>query len=137
MVKDADKFKMDLVGGLKKTLHGEVKPSIYLKPKIRCTQTNKENLVITQCCMRHLYALSAAGDQNASFIIEKSKLFERRRCGHLPADYPEPLSAVDCISSVVDPKGSGRNKNRYVIASTDEEVREKMEGVLGTPSTLR
>lgn len=83
--------------------------------------------------MRHLYALSAAGDPSASFIIEKAKSFERRRCGHLPADYPEPLSAVDCISSVVDPKGTGRNKNRYVIASTDEEVREKMDGVLGTP----
>lgn len=132
MVKDADRFKMDLVSGLKQTLHGEVKPSICLNTRICYTQSNK-NLVITQCCMRHLYALSAAGDQNASFIIEKAKLFERRRCGHLPADYPEPLSAVDCISSVVDPKGSGRNKNRYVIASTDEEVREKMEGVLGTP----
>jgi len=28
MIRDADKFKMDLVGGLERTLHGEVKPSI-------------------------------------------------------------------------------------------------------------
>lgn len=115
MVKDSDKFSMDLVGGLKKTLHGDVKP------------------MITQCCMRHLYALSASGDQRSSAIIDKAKEFERRRCGHLPADYPEPLSAVDCLASVVDPKRTGRNKHRYVIASTDEEVRSKLEGILGTP----
>lgn len=83
--------------------------------------------------MRHLYALSATGDKSASFIIDKAKLFERRRCGHLPADYPEPLSAVDCIASVIDPKGTGRNKNRYIIASTDEDVREKVEEIIGTP----
>lgn len=115
MVKESDRFSMDLVAGLKTTLHGEVKP------------------MITQCCMRHLYALSANGDKSASFIIDKAKQFERRRCGHLPADYPEPLSAVDCLASVVDPKGTGRNKHRYVVASINEDVRNKMEAVLGTP----
>ena len=29
IIQDAARFKMDLVGGLKRTLHGEVKPSIY------------------------------------------------------------------------------------------------------------
>lgn len=29
MIKDADRFKMDLVGGLERTLHGQVKPSMY------------------------------------------------------------------------------------------------------------
>lgn len=95
--------------------------------------TNDIWIVITQCCMRHLYELSKSGDRQASAIIDRAKEFERRRCGHLPADYPEPLSAVDCIASVVDPKGSGRNKHRYVIASTDPDVREKVEGILGTP----
>jgi U3 small nucleolar RNA-associated protein 23 len=28
IIQDAARFKMDLVGGLKRTLHGEVKPSI-------------------------------------------------------------------------------------------------------------
>ncbi|KFY69469.1 hypothetical protein V498_10466 [Pseudogymnoascus sp. VKM F-4517 (FW-2822)] len=28
VIRDADKFKMDLVGGLERTLHGQVKPSI-------------------------------------------------------------------------------------------------------------
>lgn len=29
MIRDADRFKMDLVGGLERTLHGQVKPSTY------------------------------------------------------------------------------------------------------------
>ncbi len=28
MIRDADRFKMDLVGGLERTLHGQVKPSM-------------------------------------------------------------------------------------------------------------
>lgn len=30
MVRDADRFKMDLVGGLERTLHGQVKPSSFI-----------------------------------------------------------------------------------------------------------
>lgn len=29
MIRDADRFKMDLIGGLERTLHGQVKPSMY------------------------------------------------------------------------------------------------------------
>lgn len=29
IVKDSDRFKMDLVGGLERTLQGQVKPSTY------------------------------------------------------------------------------------------------------------
>lgn len=87
--------------------------------------------MITQCSMRHLY--NAAKEPGVSFLIDKAKLFERRRCGHLPADYAEPLSAEACISSVVDAKGSGRNKHCYVVASQDVEVRRKMRAVLGVP----
>merc|ERR1711964_590105 len=61
MIRDADKFKMDLVGGLERTLHGEVKP------------------MITQCSMRHLYA--AASEPGVSYLIDKAKTYERRRCG--------------------------------------------------------
>ncbi|OBT61856.1 hypothetical protein VE03_08818 [Pseudogymnoascus sp. 23342-1-I1] len=113
VIRDADKFKMDLIGGLERTLHGQVKP------------------MITQCSMRHLYA--AAKEPGVSFLIDKAKLFERRRCGHLPADYPEPLSSEACIASVVDAKGSGRNKHCYVVASQDVEVRRKMRAVVGVP----
>lgn len=81
--------------------------------------------------MRHLYA--ASSEPGLSFVIDKAKLFERRRCGHLPGDYPEPLSARDCIKSVVDGKGNGTNKHRYVVASQDLEVRKSMRAVQGVP----
>merc|ERR1711977_569172 len=113
MIRDADKFKMDLVGGLERTLHGEVKP------------------MITQCSMRHLYA--AASEPGVSYLIDKAKTYERRRCGHRPEDYPEPLSTQECLASVVDPKGNKTNKNRYVVASQELEVRKHMRGILGVP----
>ncbi|KAE9381598.1 hypothetical protein N431DRAFT_458172 [Stipitochalara longipes BDJ] len=113
MIKDADRFKMDLIGGLERTLHGQVKP------------------MITQCSMRHLYA--TAKEPGVSFLIDKAKTYERRRCDHRPEDYPEPLSTKDCLASVVDPKGSKTNKHRYVIASQELEVRKFMRGILGLP----
>ncbi|KAL2072496.1 hypothetical protein VTL71DRAFT_11839 [Oculimacula yallundae] len=113
MIRDADKFKMDLVGGLERTLHGEVKP------------------MITQCSMRHLYA--ASSEPGVSYLIDKAKTYERRRCGHRPEEYPEPLSTQECLASVVDPKGSKTNKNRYVVASQELDVRKHMRGILGVP----
>jgi U3 small nucleolar RNA-associated protein 23 len=87
--------------------------------------------VITQCSMRHLYKASA--EPGGSYLIDKAKNYERRRCGHHPDDYPEPLSAKDCLASVVDPKDSKTNKNRYVVASQELEVRKHMRGILGVP----
>src|SRR6187402_1346142 len=81
--------------------------------------------------MRHLYA--AATEPGVSYLIDKAKTYERRRCGHRPEEFPEPLSAKECLVSVVDPKGSKTNKNRYVVASQDLEVRKHMRGVLGVP----
>lgn len=81
--------------------------------------------------MRHLYA--AASEPGVSFLIDKAKTYERRRCNHLPEDYPVPLSAKDCLSSVVDPKDAKTNKHRYVVASQQLEVRKHMRGIMGTP----
>lgn len=81
--------------------------------------------------MRHLYA--AAKEPGVSYLIDKAKTYERRRCGHLPEDYPEPLSAKECITFVVDPKGTKHNKHRYVVASNDLEVRKSLRQVLGVP----
>lgn len=81
--------------------------------------------------MRHLY--SASKEPGVSYLIDKAKTFERRRCNHLPEDYPSPLSAKECLSSVVDPKDSKTNKHRYVVASQDLEVRKSMRGILGVP----
>jgi U3 small nucleolar RNA-associated protein 23 len=81
--------------------------------------------------MRHLYA--STSEPGISYVIDKAKLFERRRCDHRPEEYPEPLSAVECISSVVDPKGSKTNKHRYVVASQELGVRKVMRSVMGVP----
>jgi U3 small nucleolar RNA-associated protein 23 len=113
MIRDADKFKMDLLAGLERTLHGQVKP------------------MITQCSMRHLYA--AAKEPGVSYLVDKAKTYERRRCNHLPEDYPEPLSTKECLASVVDPKNNNTNKHRYVVASQELDVRKHMRGVSGVP----
>lgn len=56
---------------------------------------------------------------------------ERRRCNHHTLDCP--LSTLDCFSTVIDPKNSKTNKNRYVIASQEEDVRRYCRGVKGVP----
>ncbi|KAI0018438.1 Fcf1-domain-containing protein [Xylariomycetidae sp. FL0641] len=105
--------KMELMRRLEDTLHGSVKP------------------LITQCCMRHLYARSS--EPGANEAIEKAKSIERRRCGHHPDEYPEPLSAMECINSVVDPKDAGVNKFRYCCAVNDDEVRASLRQIPGVP----
>ena len=81
--------------------------------------------------MRHLYASSS--DPGVSYLIDKAKTFERRRCDHRPEDYPVPLSSKECLASVVDPKGNGTNKHRYVVGSQELDVRKYMRGVKGVP----
>ena len=56
---------------------------------------------------------------------------ERRRCNH--HELENPLSTLDCFKEVVDPKKSGTNKHRYVVASQEEEVRRFCRGVKGVP----
>jgi U3 small nucleolar RNA-associated protein 23 len=81
--------------------------------------------------MRHLYA--ASSEPGVSYLIDKAKSYERRRCNHLPEEYPEPLSTKECLASVVDPKDSKTNKHRYVVASQELEVRKHMRGIIGVP----
>lgn len=83
--------------------------------------------MITQCDMRHLYD---AKPKNETLILQ-AKEYERRRCRH--HELEEPLSTLECLSSVVDPKGSGSNKHRYVVASNEKEVRAKMRSIPGVP----
>lgn len=109
ILQDAYKFKIDLVGRLEKVLGAKVKP------------------LITQCDMRHLYD---AKPKNETLILQ-AKEYERRRCGH--HELEEPLSTLECLTSVVDPKGSGSNKHRYVVASNEKEVRAKMRRIPGVP----
>ena len=56
---------------------------------------------------------------------------ERRRCNH--HELEQPLSTLECLASVIDPKGSNTNKNRYVVASQSEEVRRHCRAIRGVP----
>ncbi|CZR34686.1 uncharacterized protein FPRO_01190 [Fusarium proliferatum ET1] len=113
MVRDSSRFKMDLEPALSRTVHGKVKP------------------MITQCEIRKLYA--ARNEPGVHEAIDLAKTLERRRCGHHPDDYPEPLSTQECLRSVVDPKDTLQNKHRYVVASQDQEVRRMLRGIKGVP----
>ncbi|KAG5748189.1 hypothetical protein H9Q69_014263 [Fusarium xylarioides] len=113
MVRDSSRFKMDLEPALSRTVHGKVKP------------------MITQCEIRKLYA--ARNEPGVHEAIDLAKTLERRRCGHHPDDYPEPLSTQECLRSVIDPKDTLQNKHRYVVASQDQEVRRMLRGIKGVP----
>lgn len=117
LIKDAAKSKLNLGKLLQGALGGaEIKP------------------MITQCCIRHLYNLTTSTpDEQAEKDgwIEVAKAAERRRCGH--HELEEPLSTLECLLSVVDPKGSGNNRHRYVVASQGPEVRGRMREIVGVP----
>ncbi|EPE08909.1 rrna-processing protein utp23 [Ophiostoma piceae UAMH 11346] len=113
IVRDAQRFTMDLQAGLERTLHGKVK------------------IMITQCCIRHLY--ESPKEPGLNQAIDLAKTFERRRCGHRPEDFDKALTALDCLKHVVDEKGRGENKHRYVVATQDQNVRRFMRGVSGVP----
>lgn len=86
--------------------------------------------MITQCSIRHLYTLSVSQSEKDPLIL-LAKSMERRRCNHHELD--EPLSTLECLSSVIDPKKSATNRNRYVVASQEEGVRRFCRGVKGVP----
>jgi U3 small nucleolar RNA-associated protein 23 len=109
IVQDASRFKIDLPGRLQQVLQGTIKP------------------MITQCDMRHLYSAEPKDEET----ILKAKEFERRRCNH--HELENPLSTEECLKSVVDPKGSLTNKNRYVVATQDPEVRAHFRKIPGVP----
>ncbi|RDA85639.1 hypothetical protein CP532_3565 [Ophiocordyceps camponoti-leonardi (nom. inval.)] len=132
MVFDTYRFKMDLEPALQRTLHGKVKPSTYVERATEQGWTKRLTLsVITQCEIRKLYARKE--EPGVSDVIDAAKSFERRRCGHHPDEYPEPLSTMDCMRSVIDAKDKGENKHRYVVASQSQEVRRMLRGIRGVP----
>lgn len=71
---------------------------------------------------RALYAKNTGPNRDPAVAgaIERAKTFERRRCGHLMD--ADPLAERECMLSVVDPKGKGENKFRYVVVTQDEEL---------------
>lgn len=69
---------------------------------------------------RALYAKNVGPNRDPAVVaaIDRAKTFERRRCGHLMDE--DPLTERECMLSVVDPKGKGENKFRYVVVTQDE-----------------
>ncbi|KAL8985241.1 MAG: hypothetical protein Q9177_004489 [Variospora cf. flavescens] len=112
MIQDTARFKMDLLVGLERVLHGKIKP------------------MITQCSIRHLYTLPVPQSEKDPLIL-LAKSMERRRCNH--HELENALSTLECLSSVIAPKKSATNRNRYVVASQEEEVRRFCRGVRGVP----
>ncbi|PHH73617.1 hypothetical protein CDD82_5365 [Ophiocordyceps australis] len=88
-------------------------------------------LVITQCEIRKLYARKS--EVGMSEAIEVAKSYERRRCGHHPDEFPQPLSTIECLKAVVDSKSTGENKHRYVVASQNQQVRRMLRSIRGVP----
>ncbi|KAK4042086.1 rRNA-processing protein utp23 [Parachaetomium inaequale] len=111
-----DTTKLDLVSLFEKTLSTK-----GLKP------------MITQCCIRALYAKNVGPNRDQAVVaaIDRAKTFERRRCGHLMD--ADPLPERECMLSVVDPKGKGENKFRYVVVTQDELLRDTLRSVVPTP----
>ena len=81
--------------------------------------------------MRHLYTLPSLPQPQKDALILRAKNMERRRCNHHTLE--QPLSTIDCLSSVIDPKNSRINKNRYIIASQSEELRRQCREIKGVP----
>ena len=75
--------------------------------------------------------LSSISQPHKDAIILRAKSMERRRCNHHLLE--QPLSTLECLSSIIDPKGSRNNRHRYVVASQDDEVRKYCRAVKGVP----
>ena len=104
IILNCEKASFDITKGLNRTIQGETKP------------------MITQCSIEALYKTN---NQDA---INIAKLFERRRCNHPPAN---PIPSSECIKSIVDI--NGENKHRYLVATQDKQLRNKLSKVPGVP----
>ena len=88
--------------------------------------------MITQCSIRHLYALSAADVPAKDRLIEIAKTLERRKCNH--HELAEPLPERECFESVVVITANGQNKHHYVLACQDYAIRQLFRDTAGVPS---
>lgn len=104
IILNCEKASFDIAKGLNRTIQGETKP------------------MITQCSIEAVYKTN---NQDA---ISIAKLFERRRCNHPPAN---PIPSSECIKSIVDI--NGENKHRYLVATQDKLLRNKLSRVPGVP----
>ncbi|CCG84215.1 protein of unknown function [Taphrina deformans PYCC 5710] len=95
--------------------------SFHLDPIAGLKRTVQGELksMISQCCIKSLY------DDDNQVDIRLAKSMERRRCGHVE----KPETPFDCVVECV----GSRNKNRYIVATQDVRLREKLRNVPGVP----
>lgn len=75
--------------------------------------------MITQCCIKTLY------DAKKEQVIRSAKTLERRRCGHIEIAKTEMECVLECLGS--------RNKNRYIVATQDRDLRNTLRQIPGVP----
>jgi len=86
--------------------------------------------------MRHLYARGK--EDGGAAVIGLAKAFERRRCGHRPEDYPEPLPELECLAQCVTGKTSSHaNKEELQEEEEEEEKEEEGKGKAGKKTGKR
>lgn len=85
--------------------------------------------MITQCSIRHLYALTESEFPGRDQIIDLAKRFERRRCNH--HELEQPLSEKECLEAVII--HDGENKHRYCVATQGGDIRAMLRAVPGVP----
>lgn len=85
--------------------------------------------MITQCSIRHLYALSGSEFPRKDQVIDLAKRFERRRCNH--HELEQPLSEKECFEAVII--HDGENKHRYCVATQGGDIRAMLRAVPGVP----
>lgn len=81
---------------------------------------SETKIMVTQCTMQALYSKGAAHQP----IVDLAKSFERRKCNH-----KEAVPVHECIQSVV----GETNKHRYVIATTNAQLRKHLHSIPGIP----
>ena len=85
--------------------------------------------MITQCSIRHLYALSESEFPRKDQVIDLAKRFERRRCNH--HELEQPLSEKECLEAVII--HDGENKHRYCVGTQGGDIRAMLRAIPGVP----
>ncbi|KAG7879093.1 hypothetical protein KL905_003512 [Ogataea polymorpha] len=102
VILECERTKFDVIKAISRTVQTEVK------------------LMITQCCINHLY------ETRNQPAIDIAKKMEKRRCNH-----KETQSSKDCIGSIVNI--DGKNKHRYLVVTQDDRLRQSLRTVPGVP----
>lgn len=102
VILEAQKSKFDLQKGIDRTLQVKTK------------------LLISQCCINHLYN----SDNQAA--IDIAKTMEKRRCQH-----KDTLPSDQCITSLTNV--DGENKFRYVVVTQNKALRHELRKIPAVP----